>query len=119
MSKAGLCSGTNSVRDFLLDVTPVRLCRLLGGCIHSDEGRRQTLQHCQASRQNQDLEVLIRKLLFADDAALASHSEAGLQRLVDKLSHACKDFGLTISLKKTNILAQDAQSPPVITIDNT
>ncbi len=50
--------------------------------------------------------VLIRELLFADDAALASHSEAGLQRLVDKLYHACKEFGLTISLKKTNILAQ-------------
>ena len=39
------------------------------------------------------LKVLIRELLFADDAALASHSEAGLQRLVDKLSHACKEFG--------------------------
>ena len=65
------------------------------------------------------LEMLIRELLFADDAALASHSEAGLQRLVDKLSHACKEFGLTTSLKKTNILAQDAQTPPVITIDNT
>lgn len=65
------------------------------------------------------LKVLIRELLFADDAALASHSEAGLQRLVDKLSHACKEFGLTISLKKTNILAQDAETPPVITINNT
>jgi len=52
-------------------------------------------------------------------AALASHTEAGLQRLVDKLSHACKEFGLTISLKKTNILAQDAETPPVITINNT
>ena len=65
------------------------------------------------------LKVLIRELLFADDAALASHSEAGLQRLVDKLSHACKEFGLTITLKKTNILAQDAETPPVITINNT
>ena len=53
---------------------------------------------------------------FADDAALTSHSEEGLQSLVDKLSHACKEFGLTISLRKTNILAQGA---PVITIDNT
>ena len=65
------------------------------------------------------LKVLIRELLFADDAALASHSEAGLQRLVDKLSRACKEFGLTISLKKANILAQDAETPPVITINNT
>ena len=32
--------------------------------------------------------VLIRELLFADDAALTSHSEEGLQHLVDKLSHA-------------------------------
>ena len=54
-------------------------------------------------------------LLFA----LASHTEAGLQRLVEKLSHACKEFGLTISLKKTNILVQDAETPPVITINNT
>ena len=64
-------------------------------------------------------ELLIRELLFADDAALTSHSQEGLQRLVDKLSHACKEFGLTISLKKTNIMAQDAESPPVITIENT
>ena len=63
--------------------------------------------------------VLIRELLFADDAALTSHSEEGLKYLVDKLSHACKEFGLTISLRKTNILAQGAESPPVITIDNT
>ena len=59
--------------------------------------------------------VLIRELLFADDAALTSHSEEGLEHLVDKLSHACKEFGLTISLKKTNILAQGAESPQTST----
>ena len=64
-------------------------------------------------------ELLMRELLFADDAVLTSHSQEGLQRLVDKLSHACKEFGLTISPKKTNIMAQDAESPPVITIENT
>ena len=63
--------------------------------------------------------VLIRDLLFADDTALTSHSEEGLQHLVDKLSYACMAFGLTISLRKTNILAQGAESPPVITIENT
>ena len=63
--------------------------------------------------------VFIRELLFADDAALTSHSEEGLQHLVDKLSLAHKELGLTISLRKTNILAQGAESPPVITINNT
>ena len=62
-------------------------------------------------------EVLIREMLFADDAALSSHTEADLQRLVNRLSHACKEFGLTISLKKTNIMAQDADPPPSITGD--
>ena len=56
--------------------------------------------------------VLIQKLLFADDAASTSHSEQGLQHLVDKLSHACKEFGLTIILRKTNTLAQGAEIPP-------
>ena len=64
-------------------------------------------------------EVLIRDLLFADDAALTSHSEEGLQHLVDNLSTACKEFGLTISLKKTNIMAQGVDSPPTITIGDT
>ena len=64
-------------------------------------------------------EELIRELLFADDAALTSHREAGLQELVDRLSHACREFGLTISLKKTNILVQNTPSPPDISIDGT
>ena len=33
-------------------------------------------------------------------------------------SHACKDFGLTISLKKMNVMGQDTDAPPVITIDD-
>ena len=66
-------------------------------------------------------EVLIRGLLLADEAVLTSHSEQGLQHLVDKLFHTCKEFGLTVSLRKrltVDILAQGAESPPVITIDN-
>ncbi|GAA6107071.1 uncharacterized protein LOC118407100 [Tachysurus ichikawai] len=49
-------------------------------------------------------EVVIRELLFADDAALTSHTEDGLQKLVCRLSHVCMEFGLTISLKKTNVM---------------
>ena len=37
---------------------------------------------------------------------------------MDCFPQACKDFGLTISLKKTNVLEQDTEAPPVITIDN-
>ena len=48
---------------------------------------------------------LIRDMLFADDAAVATHTQEELQSLMDCFSQACKDFGLTISLKKTNSTA--------------
>nr|XP_054767476.1 uncharacterized protein LOC129274752 [Lytechinus pictus] len=62
--------------------------------------------------------ILIRDMLFADDVALSSQSEEGLQRLIDCFSEACEDFGLTISLKKTNIMGQDVRSVPDISIGN-
>ena len=59
-------------------------------------------------------EVLIRELLFADDAAIAAHSEIELQRLIDRLSEACDLFGLTISVKKTEVIGQGTDSTPAI-----
>ena len=46
--------------------------------------------------------ILIREMLFADDAALAATSEQALQCLVDRLSQACNGFGLEISFKDSN-----------------
>ena len=62
--------------------------------------------------------VLISDMLFVDDAAVATHTQEELQSLMYCFSQACKDFGLTISLKKTNVLGQDIEARPVITIDN-
>ena len=70
------------------------------------------------TRSDGSREVLIRDMLFADDAAVATHMEQELQTLMDSFSKACKDFGLTISLKKTNVLGQDVEAPPSITIDD-
>ena len=39
-------------------------------------------------------QLLLREMLFADDAALASHTQEGLQRLVNCLAHACREFGV-------------------------
>ena len=43
----------------------------------------------------------LKEMLFADDAALVTHTMEDLQQLIDRLSHACKEFGLTISINKT------------------
>ena len=37
---------------------------------------------------------------------------------MDCFPQDCKDFGQTISLKKTNVLGHDTEAPPVITIDD-
>ena len=37
---------------------------------------------------------------------------------MDCFSLACKDFGLTINQNKTNVLGQNTEAPPVITIDD-
>ena len=63
-------------------------------------------------------EVLIRDMLFADDAAVTTHTQRELQSQIDRFSQACKDFGLTISLKNTNVLGQSTETPPSITIDD-
>ena len=61
--------------------------------------------------------VLIREILSADDAALVSHTQEGLQCLMDRLSKACQEFALTINIKKTEVMAQDAEISPSVYID--
>ena len=53
---------------------------------------------------------------LADDVAVMTHTQQELQALMDRFSRACKDFGLTISLNKTNVLLQDTMELPAITI---
>ena len=63
----------------------------------------------------------IRELLFADDCALVADSPEALQRLCDCFSKASQRFGLTISIKKTEVLYQPARGsdyvPPAIFIE--
>ncbi|KAI0232616.1 hypothetical protein LSAT2_017074 [Lamellibrachia satsuma] len=63
-------------------------------------------------------EVYVREMLFADDAALTAHSGEALQRLVNPFAHACREFGLTISLKTTNVIARDASQVPSVKIND-
>ncbi|KAI8493113.1 hypothetical protein Bbelb_291170 [Branchiostoma belcheri] len=63
------------------------------------------------------VESLLRDLLFADDAALVSHKEAGLQGHINNLAKACDLFSLTISVKKTEVMGQGTTVPPVIMLN--
>ena len=46
------------------------------------------------------------RVLYADDCAIIAYLEDGLQRLADSLSAATKCFGLTISIKKLEMMFQ-------------
>ena len=60
----------------------------------------------------------LRDFLFADDAAVTAHSAEDLKHLMTRFSDACQDFGLTISLKKTQVMGQDTDSLPAISIND-
>lgn len=85
----------------------------LDGCLFN---LRRLKSHTKTS------ELLVRELLFADDAALIAHSEAALQRLTTCFEASAQLFGLEVSLKKTEVLYQpaprDEYHPPSIMINN-
>ena len=56
--------------------------------------------------------LLIREMLFADGTALTAHTDGDLRQLTSSFAHACSEFGLKISLKKSNILCRDVSSIP-------
>ena len=55
-------------------------------------------------------------LVCAYAPTLCSTTEEALQRLIDRFALACDDFGLTISIKKTEVLGQGTTAPPNIRI---
>jgi len=67
--------------------------------------------------------ALVRELLFADDCALAAHILHEAQTLLDQFVMASRRFGLSVSLKKTEVLFQPSPdniyATPVVTINNT
>ena len=62
--------------------------------------------------------VVNREILFADDDALVPHTMEDMQQPMGILANSCKEFRLTISIKKTKVTGQGIVSPPSINIDN-
>ena len=50
----------------------------------------------------------LRELLFADDCALNSNTEAEMQQCVNHFARTCDNFGFTISTMKTEVMHQPA-----------
>jgi hypothetical protein len=55
--------------------------------------------------------VTIRNALLTDAATLATHTKEALQRQIDSFALVCNEFGLTISIKKTEVMGLKTDSP--------
>ena len=85
------------------------------------DGSLFNLQHLLTCMKT--IQELITELLFAHDWDLLAEMKEALQHTVNHFSDEAKNFGLNISLKKTEVLYQppprEAYSPPQISIDGT
>ncbi len=61
--------------------------------------------------------VLVHELLYPDDAAFMAHTEQEIQEMCNSFATACTEFGLTISLSKTESVRHSC--PPHVTINGT
>ena len=66
------------------------------------DGELLNLTRLRAERKVRD--IIVHELQFADDCALVTNSLIDIQEITSHFSSAAKDFGLTISLKKTGVL---------------
>ena len=55
-------------------------------------------------------------LLFADNAAIKTHTQEDLLWLLDCFFDACRHFGLNISLIKIHVMVLDVMEPPTLFI---
>jgi len=64
------------------------------------------------------IHALVRDLLYADDCPLLAHTLHDAQQLFNRFLTTAARFGLTVSLKKTEVIHQpnikSIHSPPVI-----
>jgi len=68
------------------------------------DGRVFNLRRLQARTKTSA--AVIRDLLYTNECAFLAHSDADAQQLFDRFYTAASRFGLTVSLKKTEVLLQ-------------
>ena len=64
--------------------------------------------------RSKTFDILVRELLYADDANFLAHSEEDMQHILDRFSAASAAFGLKINLEKTTVMFTHAPGYPYI-----
>ena len=85
------------------------------------DGRLLNFARLRSNRKVRD--IIVYELLFADECALVANSLEDLQEITSHFASVAKDFGLIISLEKTEILYKptpgSSYGEPTVLIDDT
>ena len=83
------------------------------------DGKLFNLRSLQAKTKVQ--KDIARDFLYADDCALNTGTQSNMQESMNRFAKACDDFGLTISIKRIEVMYQPAPnafySEPDITVN--
>lgn len=111
-----MCSSSHNVQHYFVLLRHIFGSATEGIYFHTgSDGKFFKLSRLRAKTKVQI--TCLRDLLFANDAAVTRHSAEDLQQL-NCFSKVCQEFGLTIRLKKTQVMGLDVNSPPSTLISN-
>ena len=91
------------------------------GIIYRTDGELFNIRRLKAKTKVKSTSIV--ELQYADDCAIAAHTEADLQNTLDALCEAYKPLGITVNVTKTKVIFQPAQpltaTAPTIDIEGT
>ncbi|KAI8498919.1 hypothetical protein Bbelb_233720 [Branchiostoma belcheri] len=115
--KAGNCSSALSKQESIKENPS------LGNLLNLKMSDGGLFNLARLKSQRHVLVKCIRELLYADDSALVAHTLDSIQRLLEKFAEAARAYGMTINIKKTEVLYQPAPGkphiPPQVLLDGT
>ena len=110
-SETGLCTCSHTSQHlFLLLVLSYAFSHSVDGVYLHSRSDVNLLNLARLQVKTKVRKVLISEMLFANDAVLTAHTKGASKRFISSFAHACCEFGLIISPKKTRILGRDVSS---------
>ena len=105
-NQAELCHGSTALLHHLLCNAPryLQICNSGAMIRLRSNGGLFNLQRLKA--RNKLSLLLLGELLFADDCALIAHNGDELQSILNDFARVASSYGLTISIKKTEVMPQ-------------
>ncbi|GFR91801.1 hypothetical protein ElyMa_006185000 [Elysia marginata] len=108
---------TSAIRHLFLPTPALRLPRVRRWHFSPHQKRWQPIKPITFWSKNKGASSVHQNDALCSRCRPRAHCGEALQRLISYLANACREFSLTISLKKINIMGQHVDTTPTIAID--